>query len=421
MSTYWINGGKCLRGEVEIQGSKNASLPILAGSILSGKKSVIENCPIIRDTIVMKDLLEELGCKVAIEENCFTIDSSQCDKEEIPSELMKEMRSSIILMGALLARHKRLVLTYPGGCEIGARPIDLHLNGLRKLGAEITESHGFIVCRTDRLTGCEIDLDFPSVGATENIMLAAVLAEGRTIIRNAAREPEIVELQNYLNSMGAKISGASSNLIKIDGVEHLQETKYRVHGDRIVAGTYLCAAAITGGEITIKGVIPEYIRSTLHKLQEMNCVVKVIGEDSVYLKAPQRLRAVNTIKTMPFPGFPTDMQSQIVAALSVADGTSIVIENIFENRYKYISELTKMGAKITIEGKTAIVKGTKKLLGATVEAKDLRGGAALVLAGLVAEGYTTVEGVTYIERGYENFVENLRNLGASIEIRDERL
>jgi len=331
---------------------------------------------------------------------------------------MREMRSSIVLMGALLARHKRLILTYPGGCEIGARPIDLHLAGLRKLGAEITESHGFIVCRTNALKGCEIDLDFPSVGATENIMLAAVLAEGRTVIRNAAREPEIVELQNYLNSMGAKISGASSNVIKIDGVECLKNTKYRVQGDRIVAGTYLCAAAITGGEITVKGIASETIRSTLHKLQEMGCAVRVYGEDRVHLKAPKHLKAVNTIKTMPFPGFPTDMQSQMVATLSVAEGTSIMIENIFENRYKYISELTKMGAKITIEGKTAIVKGVPKLLGATVEAKDLRGGAALVLAGLVAEGYTTVEGVTYIERGYENFVENLRKLGASIEIQD---
>lgn len=418
MSTYLINGGKCLHGEVEIQGSKNASLPILAGSILSGKTSVIENCPIIKDTLVMKQILEKLGCKVTIAGNCFTIDSSKCNKDEIPADLMREMRSSIVLMGALLARHNRLILTYPGGCEIGARPIDLHLAGLRKLGAEITESHGFIVCRTNGLKGCEIDLDFPSVGATENIMLAAVLAEGRTIIRNAAREPEIVELQNYLNSMGAKISGASSNLIKIDGVNELHDSSYRVHGDRIVAGTYLCAAAITGGEITVKGVTPESFRSTLHKLQEMHCHVKVIGEDSVYLKAPQRLKAVNTIKTMPFPGFPTDMQSQMVAILSVADGTSIMIENIFENRYKYISELTKMGAEITIEGKTAIVKGTKKLLGATVEAKDLRGGAALVLAGLIAEGYTTVEGVIYIERGYEKFVENLNKLGASIEIRE---
>lgn len=416
MSTYLINGGNFLRGEVEIQGSKNASLPILAGSILSGKTSVIENCPLIRDTLVMKQILEKLGCKVVVSGNSFFIDSAKCNKDEIPSDLMREMRSSIVLMGALLTRHHRVVLTYPGGCEIGARPIDLHLSGLRKLGAEITESHGFIVCHANKLRGCDIDLDFPSVGATENIMLAAVLANGRTVIRNAAREPEILELQNYLNSMGAKVSGASSNLIKIEGVNELNDTMYHVHGDRIVAGTYLCAGAITGGEITIKGVPSEYIRSTLHKLQEMGCVVKLIDDDKVYLLAPRRLKAVNQTKTLPFPGFPTDMQSQMVATLTVGDGTSIMIENIFENRYKYISELTKMGAKITIEGKTAIINGVPKLLGARVEAKDLRGGAALILAGLVAEGYTTVEGINYIERGYENFVENLRSLGASIEI-----
>ena len=327
---------------------------------------------------------------------------------------MKEIRSSIVFMGPMLAKHKRVVLTYPGGCEIGARPIDLHLSGLIQLGARINETHGYIVCETDKLKGNEIDLDFPSVGATENIMLAAVLAEGSTIIRNAAREPEIIDLQNFLNKAGAKIEGAGSNVIKISGVKALHDVEYTITGDRIVAGTYLCGAAITGGELLVKGVIPEYIRSTLHKLKESGCQIKIYNKEDILLKAPERLRAINTIKTMPFPGFPTDMQSQMVTMLSLAQGTSIVIENIFENRYKYISEWTKMGAKITIEGKTAVIKGVKKLMGATVEAKELRGGASLVLAGLAAEGETKINGIHYIERGYENFVDNLQGIGAKI-------
>ena len=287
--------------------------------------------------------------------------------------------------------------------------------GLKQLGAKITESHGYIICEAEKLIGSEVDLDFPSVGATENIMLTATLAEGNTIIRNAAREPEIIDLQNFLNLAGANVEGAGSNVIRIRGVEKLHDIDYSITGDRIVAGTYLCAAAITGGEILIKGIVPEYLRSTLYKLKEMGCQIKIHGKEEIFLKAPEKLKAVNVIKTMPFPGFPTDMQSQMVATLSLSHGTSIVIENIFENRYKYISELTKMGAKITIEGKTAVIKGVNKLMGATVESKDLRGGASLVLAGLAAEGTTRINGIHYIERGYENFVENLQGVGAYIE------
>jgi len=414
MDTYKITGGEKILGEIEVQGSKNSALPIIASSVLINGVSIIENVPNIRDALIMQDILRKLGCKVEYKDNVLMVDSTRCDQDEISPELMREMRSSIILMGAILARHGRVILSYPGGCEIGSRPIDLHLEGLKKLGAKIREKHGYIVCEAKRLVGCEINLDFPSVGATENIMLAATLAEGTTIIRNAAREPEIIELQTFLNKSGAIIIGAGTSTIKVIGVKELEDVKYRVKADRIVAGTYLCAAAMTKGEIVLNNIVIENILPIIHKLQETNCEVKEISNSSIYLKAPEKLKAVNTIKTMPYPGFPTDMQSQMVTLLATAEGTSIVVENIFENRYKYISELTKMGAEITIEGKIAIVKGVKKLTGAMVEAKELRGGASLVLAGLVAEGYTSVSGVKYIERGYENFVETLNLLGAKI-------
>ncbi len=414
MDTYLINGGNRLFGEILLQGSKNASLPVIAASILIDGMSVVDRCPMISDTIAMKELLLALGCRVSQDKGMLKIDSRTCDKDEIPEELMKEIRSSIILMGPMLARHGRVKLTHPGGCEIGARPIDLHLSGLRQLGANITESHGYIIGEAGRLIGAEIDLDFPSVGATENIMLAATLAKGTTVIRNVAREPEIIELQNFLNKAGAQIEGAGSNVIKIRGVRRLYDVTYEVSGDRIVAGTYLCAAAITGGDIVVKGIIPEFLRSTLHKLRETGCLIKILNKEEISIKAPEKLKAVN-IKTMPFPGFPTDMQSQMVTILSIAQGTSIIMENIFENRFKYISELTKMGAKITVEGKTAIVTGVDNITGAAVESKELRGGASLVLAGLAAEGTTRVSGVHYIERGYENFVENLRSIGANIK------
>jgi len=414
MGTYLINGGNKLFGEILLQGSKNSSLPIIAASILIDGMTIIDKCPAISDTLAMKELLGALGCDVSRDKNIMKIDSRTCNKDEIPEELMKEIRSSIVLMGPMLARHGRVKLTHPGGCEIGARPIDLHLNGLRHLGAQITERHGYIICEAKKLKGAEIDLDFPSVGATENIMLAATLADGVTIIRNAAREPEIIELQTFLNKAGAQIEGAGSNVIKIKGVNKLYDVSYEVSGDRIVAGTYLCAAAITGGEIIIKGIIPEALRSTLHKLRETACNIKILNKDEIKIKAPERLKAVN-IKTMPFPGFPTDMQSQMVTILSLAQGTSIIMENIFENRFKYISELTKMGANITVEGKAAIIAGVDSITGATVEAKELRGGASLVLAGLAAEGITKVNGTHYIERGYENFVENLIKIGADIK------
>lgn len=415
MDTYKITGGEKILGEIEIQGSKNSVLPIIASSVLIKGTSVISNVPNIRDVLIMQDILRKLGCKVEYEKNTLIVNSKECDQEEISPELMKEMRSSIILMGAILARHGRVILSYPGGCEIGSRPIDLHLEGLKKLGAKIREKHGYIVCEAKKLVGAQINLDFPSVGATENIMLAATLAEGTTVIRNAAREPEIIELQTFLNKSGANIYGAGTSTVTIVGVKTLNDVNYTVKSDRIVAGTYLCAAAMTKGEVIIKNAVIENILPIIHKLQETGCIIKDDGICRVHLKSVDKLKGINTIKTMPYPGFPTDMQSQMVTLLSIADGTSVVVENIFENRFKYVSELTKMGAEITIEGKIAIIKGVKKLTGAMVEAKELRGGASLVLAGLVAEGYTSVSGIKYIERGYENFVETLNFLGAKIQ------
>ncbi|MBQ7668100.1 MAG: UDP-N-acetylglucosamine 1-carboxyvinyltransferase [Clostridia bacterium] len=415
MDTYVVSGGNVLEGELVVQGSKNSALPIIASTILTGTTVILYNCPNISDTINLQNILRLLGNKITYENHKLVVDSSSCDINEIPANLMKEMRSSIILMGAILARTGRVVVSYPGGCEIGTRPIDLHLYGLQKLGANIIENHGYIICEASRLKGSEISLDFPSVGATENIMLAATLADGVTIIRNAAREPEIVELQNFLNLCGANIKGAGTSTVKIKGVPKLHEADYTVKSDRIVAGTYLCAAAMNKGKLCLKNVVIDNIWSIIHKLQETGCECRIINNDEIYIKAPKKLKAVKMIKTLPYPGFPTDMQSQMVTMLSIASGTSIVIENIFENRYKYIPELTKMGAEITIEGKAAIVKGVDKLNGATVEARELRGGASLVLAGLAADGYTKIEGTKYIERGYEDFTENLKRIGAKID------
>lgn len=417
MDTYIINGGKCLEGEIKVQGSKNASLPIIAATVLNGKYNIIKNCPNITDVVTMQKILTLLGCKVKYHDNILEVDSSTFSNDEIEEELMKEMRSSVILMGAILGRNKRVILTHPGGCEIGARPIDLHLKGLKKLGINIIEKHGLIICEATELIGADVNLDFPSVGATENIMLAAVKAKGRTVIRNVAREPEIIELQKFLNSMGAKIKGAGSSIIRIDGVDELNGSEYEVEPDRIVAGTYLCAGAITGGNLLLKDVKIEEISPIIYKLKETGCKIKSINNKDIEIFAPKKLKPIDTIKTLPYPGFPTDMQSQFTAMLSVADGTSVVTENIFENRYKYVSELYKMGANITIEGRTAIIKGVQNLMGAEVIAKDLRGGAALVLAGLKAEGYTNISQINFIERGYEDFVENLKRVGADIRIK----
>ena len=414
MLKYIIKGGNKIQGTVKISGSKNASLPIIAASILSGGRTTLYNVPNIHDTQMMFEILKQLGCKVEKKNNKIVIDSSKINKYEIPENLMRQMRSSVILAGSLIGKHKKAIFSYPGGCDIGARPIDLHLKGFEHLGIDIKKEYGEIKCNCEKIVGKEINLDFPSVGATENIILASVLAEGKTIINNAAREPEIIDLQNFLNKMGAQIKGAGSNIIVIEGVKNLKDVSYNIMPDRIEAGTFLCAAAITGGEIRLEGVNPSHITPVISKLEEASCKIN-IEKNVIELKAPKKLKALQ-IKTMPYPGFPTDLQSVFVSTLTVAKGTSIVIENIFENRYRFVPELIRMGAKITVEGRSAIIKGTRKLYGAEVKATDLRGGAAMVLAGMVAKGKTTVENIEYILRGYENFDKKLRNLGIEIKI-----
>ena len=416
MSSYVIEGGKKLEGEVKISGSKNSSLPIIAATILNGGISKLYNVPKIHDTQMMFEILKELGCEVKKSSNKVVIDSSKLKKHEISENLMREMRSSVILAGALIGKVHKAVFSYPGGCDIGTRPIDLHLKGFEKLGIKINENYGNISCTCDRIESAKIDLDFPSVGATENIILASCLAEGTTIISNAAMEPEIIDLQNFLNKMGAKISGAGTNVIEIKGVKKLKDVSYNIMPDRIEAGTYLCAGAITGGNIKIIDIVPEHIIPAITKLEEAGCTID-IGENSVELKAPKRLKPID-IKTMPYPGFPTDMQSVFTAITTTAKGTSIIVENIFENRYKFVQELVRMGAKTTIEGRTAVVKGVRKLHGANVKATDLRGGAAMVIGGLAAKGKTTVDEIKYILRGYEDFDKKLRNLGAKIYIKE---
>ena len=413
MSNYIIEGGRKLEGEIDISGSKNAALPIIAASILNKGIVEIENCSNIHDVKIMFNILQKLGCKVDRNNSTIIIDATNINNCEIPEDLMHEMRSSVIIVGALLGRQGCCKFTYPGGCEIGARPINMHLEAFKQLGVEIQEENGHIYCKSNNLIGTEIVLDFPSVGATENIMLASCLANGNTYIRNAAREPEIKSLQEFLNSMGAKISGAGSNTIVINGVDKLHDAVYKVIPDRIEAGTYLCMVAGCGGEIKLNNVNPEHINSIIHKLKQANCKI-MVSKNSVYLKMFKDLYPLN-IKTMPYPGFPTDMQSQFVTLLTLAKGTSIVVENIFENRFKYVNELIRMGANITLEGRTAIIQGVPKLNCANVEAKDLRGGASLIAASLMAEGISTVSGTMYVKRGYENLVEKLTILGAKIK------
>ena len=412
MSSYIIQGRTKLEGEVNISGSKNASLPILAATILNSGITKLYNVPNIHDVQMMLEILELLGCKIKKKENKIIIDSSKIKKYEIPEHLMREMRSSVVLAGSLLGRYKEATFSYPGGCDIGARPIDLHLKAFEKLGININENYGKIECKCDKIVGAKINLDFPSVGATENTMLSACLADGITTISNAAREPEIIDLQNFLNKMGAKIKGAGTNIIEIIGVKHLKDIDYNIMPDRIEAGTLLVATAMTGGKIHLKKVIPEHISPLLHKLEEIGCKL-IVNKDNIILISPKRLKATE-IKTMPYPGFPTDLQSIFACMLTIAKGTSIITENIFENRFKIFSELKRMGVKANVEGKTLVIKGVRRLHGAEVQSTDLRGGAALVLAGLVAKGTTKVKNIEYILRGYENLDLKLNSIGANI-------
>ena len=414
MSKFIIQGGKKLEGEINISGSKNAALPIIAATVLNSGTTTLYNVPDIQDVNTMFEILKKIGAIIKRKNNKIIINTNKIHIYEIPDDLMRQMRSSVILAGALLGKYHKARFSCPGGCDIGSRPIDLHLKGFEKLGVNIKEEYGEIYCDAEKIIGTQIHLDFPSVGATENIILAACLGEGSTVITNAAREPEIEDMIKYLNKMGAKINGAGTDKIEIIGVKRLSEVSYNIMPDRIEAGTYLVAGAITSGNIKLLNVDSQHIEPILNKLDEANCKLN-INKNEIEIIAPKRVKSVD-IKTMPYPGFPTDMQSIFGALLSTAKGTSVITENIFESRYKYAQELIRMGAKINVEGRTAIIKGTKRIQGANVIATDLRGGASLVIAGLYARGITQVDNVHYILRGYEKMDEKLKKLGAKIYI-----
>lgn len=416
MYRYIIKGGRKLSGETSVSGSKNASLPILAATIISGKTTKLYNVPDIEDVRITLQILKELGCKVKKDKNKIIINSKNMNEVTIPDNLMRKLRSSVIIAGAIIARFKNAKFSYPGGCDIGARPIDLHLENFKKIGIKIDENSRYIECKCDKIETKNIELDFPSVGATENLILATVLGEHEIIINNAAMEPEIIDLSNFLNRMGAKIYGAGTNIIKIKGVNKLKEVSYKIMPDRIEAGTLLIAGAITSGNIKINNVIPEHISPVLNKLEETGCSIK-IENNSVYLTVNKKLKAVD-IKTMPYPGFPTDLQPQFSTLLTVCQGTSIITENIFENRFKFMQEIQRMGAKASVQGRTMIIKGVRKLHGADVESTDLRGGASMILAGLSAKGTTKVGKLNYVFRGYDQLDKKLKELGANI-IREE--
>ncbi len=413
MDKYIINGGEKLYGRVDIQSAKNTVLPLLAASVLTDEPVKIRGVPAINDVENMLRILTEVGCKIKRQKDYTVIDSSNAVSHEIPARLTKELRSSVFMLGSVLTRFRRAKISYPGGCDIGLRPIDLHLSGLKRLGVKIIEKDGYIHCEAEKMQGAEILLDFPSVGATENIILAAVKAQGVTVIRNAAKEPEIVDLQHFLNAMGAKVSGAGGGTVVIEGVKRLHGVEYTPIGDRIEAGTYLIAAASCGGEIETKGVSPENIAALLHKLRENGCKIH-IKNDKILLSSDGRLKAVDLVETMPFPGFPTDLQAQYSALCCTANGMTLIVENLFETRYRYAAELKRMGADITIRDRTAVIRGVEKLHGAFLTAGDLRGGAALVLAALKAEGQSTVADLSHIDRGYADFEGKLRKLGAKI-------
>ncbi|MBE7021642.1 MAG: UDP-N-acetylglucosamine 1-carboxyvinyltransferase [Ruminococcaceae bacterium] len=415
MSRLVIEGGHPLHGSIPIHGAKNAVLPILAATVLcSNGVSIIENCPELKDVAITIEILKELGAKVARSGSTLTIDARGRLGSRIPERLMRELRSSVIFMGAIVARKHKAKISMPGGCELGPRPIDLHIKALEGLGCSIKEQKGYLHIDAHKLHATQLTLDFPSVGATENIMLASCLSEGVTVVENVAQEPEIVDLANFLNAMGAKIRGAGSPRLEIEGVRRLFGTSYRIMPDRIAAVTYLCCGAVTGGSITLTEVIPAHIETALSVLSECGCQIETT-ENSIRLQAPARLRAPALIKTTPYPGFPTDAQSLFLALLCTTEGTGKIQEQIFKSRFKPVSELIKMGAVITVENDTAVITGVPALSGTKVFARDLRGGAALVIAGLGATGITEVENVCYIDRGYEKLEENLTRLGAVIQ------
>ena len=414
MPVWKVRGGKMLHGAVRTQGSKNAVLPIMAASLVGGGVSSLTNCPRLLDVDASVDILRCLGCAVAQNGGEIVIDSSGMNGNHIPHELMLRMRSSVMYLGAILARCGEARVSTPGGCELGSRPIDLHLKALECLGAEVIEEGGEVLCRAKKLVGAHINLDFPSVGATENVMLAACAAEGETVLTNAAREPEIADLQTFLNAKGARIAGAGSPVIRIQGFRGRSETEHAVMPDRIAAATWLCAAAAAGGDVLVEGVVPQHLEALCACLKDMGCGV-VAGRESLRLRAPERLRAGKPVITRPYPGFPTDAQALLMAASLKAEGTSVFVENIFENRFRHVDELRRLGALLRVEGRVAMITGVPALRGAPVAAPDLRGGAALLIAGLAADGETTVYDSGHIERGYDDPAGALRALGAEIE------
>lgn len=414
MDKIIVTGGKTIHGEITISGAKNAVLPIIVGTLLAEDITVLHDVPKLSDVATIKEVLEILGAKVTIEDHTMTVDSRTLDNYNAPYNYIQKMRASVLIMGPLLARLGKAKISMPGGCAIGTRPIDLHLKGLEALGADIQINHGDMnaTVTNGKLRGSRIYLDFPSVGATEHIMMAAATAEGTTVIENAAEEPEIVDLANFLNSMGANIRGAGTNVIKIEGVEKLHGTTYTIIPDRIEAGSYMIAAAITGGDLIVKNVIVDHIKPLIAKLAE--CGMEIIEEgNNLRIIGKRPLKAVD-IKTMPYPGFPTDMQAQFMALMTVAEGTSVFTETVFENRFMHADELRRMGANIKIDGRNAIVEGVSRLTGCKVKATDLRAGAALIIAALAAEGKTEITELQHIDRGYEDLIQKFQTIGADI-------
>lgn len=414
MSYFVINGKKKLGGEISVHGAKNSALPILAASVVVGDECVISNCPQLSDIRATINILDGLGCFESVDGSTVTVNSKGLTDNEIPDYLMRELRSSFIFMGALVSKTGRAVMCAPGGCEIGVRPVDIHLLAFRQMGADIREDSGKIICEAPSgLHGAEINLSFPSVGATENIMLAAVRAKGTTYIKNAAAEPEIKDLADFLNSCGADIKGAGGSTIIINGKDKLHRTEYTVMPDRIVTVSYLAAAAVTGSRLLVKNAHAEHIGTVISTFEQSGCSFK-FNNNEILVTAPKRLKKMGTVRTMPYPGFPTDCQAIIMAMASVAKGTTIINENIFESRFRHVGELNRMGADITVTGRSAIVNGVESLYGSCVKATDLRGGMALVLAALSAEGESIIENVEFIDRGYEKTERDLSLIGADI-------
>ena len=414
MEQYVVEGGNPLVGEVEIGGAKNAALAILAASVMTDETVLIENMPDVRDTNILLQAMQSIGVIVdRVDPHTVKVNASHIHDLVIEDDFIKKIRASYYLLGALLGKYNKAEVALPGGCNIGSRPIDQHIKGFKALGADVRIEHGLIITEAPNLKGSHVYMDVVSVGATINVMMAAAMADGMTIIENAAKEPHVVDLANFLNSMGANIKGAGTDVIRIRGVQKLHKTEYAIIPDQIEAGTFMFAAAATQGDVTVKNVIPKHLESISAKLMEIGCEVEE-SDDAVRVVASRPLTHTH-VKTLPYPGFPTDMQPQITVALGLSQGTSIVTESIFENRFKYVDELTRMGASIKVEGNTAIIDGVARYTGASITAPDLRAGAALVIAALAAEGVSTVDDIRYIERGYENFPEKLRGLGAQIE------